>query len=544
MLQSLGRGRTRASQSRTSRCALFVAALVSAVSFAQSAYGAMAAAVGVYRPEISKFFLDGNYDHVADLKVSVGSPGDTGLLCDITGSGARSPAVFRNGVWKFDHGRDGTVDMTVNFGAAGDVPLCADMNGDGRDDLVVYRGGTWFVATAAACASPQTTCTATTSASYTFGIAGDVPLLADFNGDGALDLVLYRNGVWYVSTTRTGAVALTYTYGLPSDLPMAFDYNGDGTVDLVLYRDGLWFVSTTRTSVPSDIFGFGAVGDRPLYFGRGAVANGVIDSARLLHQATFGPTPAEIGRVQTLGITGWVDDQLNTQPKTDFPVLPGWSGAPPTAPGWWPQSPPQPASQPACVAPSYTGPNCQCNDISSTTNQCRRDNYTIYPLQRSFWRDALTAPDQLRMRVAWALSQILVTSAQQDTIQYANRDYQQMLRDYAFGRFEDLLFAITVNGFMGNYLDMANNRKASATTSPNENYAREIMQLFSIGLFELNPDGTILGDANGEPIASYTQTEITELAKVMTGWTYWPRPGDGDHQLEHAGQLHEHADSV
>ena len=128
---------------------------------------------------------------------------------------------------------------------------------------------------------------------------------------------------------------------------------------------------------------------------------------------------------------------------------------------------------------------------------CPRDLYTQFVSQRYFFKNAMTAPDQLRQRVTWALSQILVTSAANDPIGYANRNYQQLLQDYAFDNFWNLLFRISVDPLMGNYLDMVNNAKADPVknTHPNENYAREIMQLFSIGLWELNNDGTLMLDA-------------------------------------------------
>ena len=500
--------------------------------FVASAMAVQTAAIGLHRPSVNKFFLDGNFDSVVDFREVFGVAGDVGLLADITGTGARAPALYRAGAWMFDIARTASAGLTVYFGGvAGDVPLVGDMDGDGKDDLIIYRDGVWFVATAAACPGGGTVCgTAATNMYFFGGLPGDVPLVADIDGDGKLDLIIYRNGVWYASTQRNGvADKLFFFGGVPGDIPIAFDYDGDGIADLGIFRGGLWYVSTARNGVADAVFLFGGAGDKPLYFGPGAVSTTAIDQARLLDQATFGPTPTEMGRVQSLGITAWVDDQLNNQPETSYPVLVGYTGAPPTALGWWPANRPNSgnAALAYCAAPNYSNVPCRCDNDSNpaSTNRCDRDNYSIFQTQRSFWIDALTAPDQLRLRVAWALSQILVTSAQQDRINYANRDYQQLLRDYAFSHFDDLLFAISVNPFMGNYLDMANNRKATATTSPNENYAREIMQLFSIGLFELNADGSLILDAQSQPIPTYDQTEITELAKVFTGWTYWPAPG-------------------
>ena len=117
---------------------------------------------------------------------------------------------------------------------------------------------------------------------------------------------------------------------------------------------------------------------------------------------------------------------------------------------------------------------------------CVRDNYSLFQLQREFFRNALHNADQLRQRVAFALSQILVTSGLDINLAYAMRDYQQIFLDHAFGNFETLLTRVTLSPAMGDYLDMVNNDKpVGAGTNPNENYARELLQLFSIGTVEL-----------------------------------------------------------
>jgi uncharacterized protein (DUF1800 family) len=347
--------------------------------------------------------------------------------------------------------------------------------------------------------------------------------------------VLYRNGLWYVSLGRTGAVSRTYRFGGASDgrdVPLVFDYDGDGKDDLVIFRNGMWYVSTAPVyvngagspaqSTANAQFAFGMGGDRPLYFGRGATETADQQAARLLQQATFGPTAAEITRVKAMGVVAWVDDQLN-KPKTSFSALPWYPASRPT--------PPTGQTWPFCTYTQYTttaynaSTPCNCSNQPGTTNQCERDVYSIFQLQKQFFMNALSAPDQLRHRVAWALSQIIVTSALQDPIAYANRDYQQLLLDYAFGNFGDLLTQVTVSPFMGNYLDTVNNRKAAGSRQPNENYAREIMQLFSIGLWELRDDGTMLLDAFGNPVPTYDQADVTELSRVYTGWVYPPLPG-------------------
>ena len=147
-------------------------------------------------------------------------------------------------------------------------------------------------------------------------------------------------------------------------------------------------------------------------------------------------------------------------------------------------------------------------------------------VNRYLWFNrAITAPDLLRQRVAMALSEILVVS---DRIDLFNDNalpmsaYYDVLLEHSFGNFRDLLSAVTLHPAMGVYLSHVNNAKADTTkgTFPDENYAREVMQLFSIGLFELNQDGTRKKDANGKDIATYNNATIREFAKVFTGLSY------------------------
>ena len=226
------------------------------------------------------------------------------------------------------------------------------------------------------------------------------------------------------------------------------------------------------------------------------------DAVRLLRQATFGPTESEITRVRNLGAARWIDEQL-ALPATAYPD--------------WPYVP---AGRPDTCVDDRTQP-------VRPDSFCARDNYTLFPLQVDFFRAALSQPDQLRGRVAFALSQVFVVSGVDNARNYAMRHYQQNLRDRAFGNFYDLLVSVTLSPVMGDYLDMANNNKANPATgtNPNENYAREILQLFTIGLFELNADGTLRLDAAGKPVPTYDLDEIEGFARAFTGWTYPTIPG-------------------
>jgi uncharacterized protein (DUF1800 family) len=162
-----------------------------------------------------------------------------------------------------------------------------------------------------------------------------------------------------------------------------------------------------------------------------------------------------------------------------------------------------------CWSPQNAAATC-----TNTGSTCNRDNYTAYVLQQEFYFNALAGPDQLRQRVAWALTQIDVVSQLELVRSSWMTPYLQLFDRDALGNFRQLLYDVTVNPAMGEYLNMRGNVK----TNVNENYAREILQLFSVGLNLLNPDGTVQVDSNGSPIPSYSQDTITNFARVFTGW--------------------------
>ena len=219
------------------------------------------------------------------------------------------------------------------------------------------------------------------------------------------------------------------------------------------------------------------------------------DAVRLLEQSTFGPTQTLVDHVMAIGVQGFLDEQF-VAPASRYPALKY-----------------VPSGQQATFCAADPDPHCA------------RDYYTAFLVQNAFFRNALNDNDQLRQRVAFALSQIFVISGVQIHEAYGLAGYQQMLLDNAFGNFLDLLTSVTLSSAMGDYLDMANNDKTHGPVNPNENYAREVMQLFSIGVWELRPDGTRLLDAAGQPIPTYTQDTIESFASVFTGWTYPVLPG-------------------
>jgi uncharacterized protein (DUF1800 family) len=147
---------------------------------------------------------------------------------------------------------------------------------------------------------------------------------------------------------------------------------------------------------------------------------------------------------------------------------------------------------------------------------CARDTYTQYQPQTWFMREAFYGDAQLRHRVAWAMSQIWVASGVD--IQQGRHmvEWHKVLSQNAFGNYRTLMKQMTLNPTMGEYLDMVR----STRTNPNENYPRELMQLFSIGLFLMNPDGTYQRDASNNLIPTYDQNGVNNLTKVMTGWSF------------------------
>ncbi len=210
------------------------------------------------------------------------------------------------------------------------------------------------------------------------------------------------------------------------------------------------------------------------------------EAARFLGQATFGATTASIAQVRQSGYGPWIDAQLALPASLHLPYV------------------------------DAEDARLRALEPARSVSQNQR--------QLIWWNRAITAPDQLRQRVAFALSEILVVSdvgpLSGDPIGLSV--YYDLLVRNAFANFRTLLEDVTLSPAMGNYLSMVRNRKPDPARGiyPDENYAREIMQLFSIGLNKLHPDGTLVLDTNGLPIPTYSQEAIVGLAHVFTGWAY------------------------
>ncbi|HSY19725.1 MAG TPA: DUF1800 family protein [Candidatus Acidoferrales bacterium] len=229
---------------------------------------------------------------------------------------------------------------------------------------------------------------------------------------------------------------------------------------------------------------FTAPPDPPAWADDSATTNGAV---RFLTQATFGASPADIALVQSIGYTNWINNQLSL-----------------------------PATHALGIVQTNKSP----------------DPSNIFPSSdwfNTWWQNSVTAPDQLRQRVAFALSEIMVASESgtlqdhSDALAY----YYDTLLDNSFGNFRTLLKSVSLTPAMGLYLNMQGNDKGSLTagTHANENYAREINQLFSIGLNRLWPDGSLVLNSSGSLVPTYNQSTVSGFAQTFTGWNYFQTNG-------------------
>jgi len=199
----------------------------------------------------------------------------------------------------------------------------------------------------------------------------------------------------------------------------------------------------------------------------------VFSTGRFLKQTTFGPTPALMTHVQQIGFNAFLDEQFAT-PESVYP-----------------------------------------NPLTATRAQ----------MVDRFWINAFKGNDQLRQRVIYALSQIWVVSLNKNNEPEQVIPWLNILSRNAFGNYRALMKEVTLDASMGHYLDLVNSNKPTSGSGANENYARELMQLFTIGLYKLNPDGSLQLDGSSQPIPAYTQTDVRQLALALTGWTYPTTPG-------------------
>ena len=429
----------------------------------------------IARPS-SKFFLDGNFDHVADFKLVFGAPGpDVGLLGDLAGVGnaLSGPVPQRRLVRRQQQGRGRRPDVLLRR-RRDDIPLIADMDGDGtrgpgplpRRRLVRERDAQrQRHAHVRLRRRPATSrCSATSTAPArracsSTGAAASGTARPPRNGVVDKIYLLRRR-----CRRHPDAVRLRRRrQGRPRHLPQR--HRGTSR--------------PTATATPTRCSSSATAGDKPLYAGIGATSTQFLDAARFLTHASFGPVPTEL----TQGRQRWASPPTSTPSSRSrrrrFPAMAY-----------------QPQNQPAnCTSPLTAGGPAGRRQLRHQLSA--RPLHAVRGAALLLQERADRAGPASPARRLGAVADPRDFGGERSDRVREPRTTSSCCRIYAFDNFWNLLFRISVDPLMGNYLDMVNNAKADPVkgTNPNENYAREIMQLFSIGLWELNNDGTLLLDA-------------------------------------------------
>ncbi len=309
----------------------------------------------------------------------------------------------------------------------------------------------------------------TASGAATVTVLNPVPSISSFSpasvAPGAFTITV--NGTGFVPTSTV----LYATTPLKTTWVSTTRVTASGTASVV--RGGMMPVSVSNPNPGSAVSAIQAL--------TVSVANPKVSMAaagRFLEQISWGPTPATIARVQQIGFDGYLDEQF---------------------------------AQPSSSYPAYS---------AALTN--------LIAVQQRFVVNALTGPDQLRQRLAFALGQVFVVSGLKEFTPAMLVPYLALLSDHAFDPYPSLLKEVALSPTMGHFLDGVNNQQANTFTGtvPNENFARELLQLFTIGTERLHADGTPQLDVQGQRIPTYDQPVIVNLARALTGWTYPTKPGN------------------
>jgi uncharacterized protein (DUF1800 family) len=293
-------------------------------------------------------------------------------------------------------------------------------------------------------------------------------------GTGAFMLTLTGSGFVKTSVVTFGGQTLTTMYVSPTELDATGSVAPAQTGSIPVVVQNPNPGGATSATLMAQIL----TGGTPVT----AVA-----AVRMLEQSTFGPTPELVNQVQQLGFDPFLQNQI--------------------------------------TAPVSTYPDPLATDMG------------VGKVQSQFFLNAVNGGDQLRQRLGFALNELWVVSQNKvgDPTGYTN--YIRALENDGLGNYFDVMRDVTLTPAMGHYLDMVNNDKPGTGQHANENYARELMQLFTLGLSQLNPDGTPQLDGTGNPIPTYTQDDVMALGRSFTGWTYPTTPGQAlqKHNQEYYG---------
>ena len=434
-----------------------------------------------------------NGTNVVSKNTLLNTPGWTVThIADFNGDG-KADLLFRHtdgriAMWLMNGATFASGAGLMEAGTGWSVTHVADFNGDGKSDILFRhtdgRVAVWLM----------NGTTLISGAGLLEAASGwTVTHTADFNGDGKSD-ILFRHTDGRVAMWLMNGITLTSGAGLLEaaqgwTVTHTGDFNGDGKSDLVfLHTDGriaLWLMNGITLTAGAGLTDAGTGWQTSPSAGTAlppAVVPATVNASRLLAQATFGSPREEIDRVAALGAAAYLEEQFS---------------------------------------------------LPQTSHLATVRNNPLYPTQPwgvmmpSIWKQYFEANDQLRQRVAFALSQILVISQQNNTIGDAacgTAYYLDTLGRNAFGNFRTLLKEVTLSPAMGQYLDMKQSAKTEMVngvvfSTPSENFAREMMQLFSIGTVMLNSDGSPQF-SNGKTIDTYSEETAREVARALTGWSF------------------------
>jgi uncharacterized protein (DUF1800 family) len=325
----------------------------------------------------------------------------------------------------------------------------------------VLPSNTTITVTAISVASPSA------SGSVALGLENPLPVVTSATATqvgSTLGCALDVIGTGFVATSaiQVGGTSLTTTYVSATELQANVTVvTGTTSLALDVANPNPGAVDSAAMSVPITFYNTSAAA-----------------AARILDQTSFGPTAAGIQNVQNIGMSAYLAQQF-AQPTTLLATIP---------------ITPLPA---VCLA-------------ANTAYTCAESEW---------WQTAITGNDQLRQRVAFALSEMFVVSTQSVAGQSIPQFHNALAND-AFGNFRTIMQDVTLSPAMGAYLNVLNSAAPATGQIANENYARENMQLFTIGLNQLNQDGSLQLDGSGNPIPSYSQTQVQAFARAYTGWTY------------------------
>jgi len=331
------------------------------------------------------------------------------------------------------------------------------------------------------------------SINQNISVMNPIPILTSSNPSsfsvGSASVVLTGQNFISGATVLVNGQPVSTSFGSSTQLTATVNPTQPGTIDLQVLNPNPGAASSA--DLIDDVAG-----------GAPTLQVSPTDASRFLQQATFGATDGDIHNLELTGYQAWLTQQFAAAPTTM-----------------------EPGVEQALI---INHPPCAAADLKCNAALFVQNNQSEEYVENAFWQNSLSANDELRQRVQYALMQIFVisgTNAQVQNMPRGEANYYDLLGADAFGNFRTLLQDVTLNPMMGQWLSMLQNDKGKANTDPDENYAREVMQLFTIGLYQLNPNGTQMVDGSGNPIPTYSNTDVQGLAKVFTGFS-WQVPGD------------------